>query len=34
VQSVHENAPASIAAEAYPLSGGARGKGNLWTPWQ
>jgi UDP-glucuronate 4-epimerase len=34
VQSVHENAPASLADEAYPLTGSARGKGNLWTPWQ
>jgi UDP-glucuronate 4-epimerase len=34
VQSVHEHAPASIAGEAYPVTGGARGKGNLWIPWQ
>ena len=34
VQSVHETGTASIAGEAYPLTGSARGKGNLWTPWQ
>jgi UDP-glucuronate 4-epimerase len=34
VQSVHGSAPASIAGEAYPLAGSARGKGNVWTPWQ